>query len=105
MTAKIDLGIQILAAKVISAQTEASFVDQVVKQELEDDYCIVDKNGETHLYPSQILVVTTASCHVLYLFAKTIAPGKVKLIHRKKSIGADIRAPERYPKHLAVDHE
>ena len=102
VTGKYDLEGQILDAKVISSKFEpVSFVDQVFKQEF-TDYEIV--NGDPDL-PPQILVVSTTSSEIVFLYARDCAPGVVEFVSAKRRLLADIGLQERYGNLLAVDHE
>lgn len=100
VTARFDLGSQILSAKVISSKFEiVAFVDQVIKQEF-DEYCVADSE-----FPPQLLVVSTASCEIVFLYAQDCAPGIVEFRHAKKKLLVDLSLQERYGAHLAVEHE
>lgn len=102
VTGKHDLGGQILDAKIISSKFEpVSFVDQVMKQEF-TDYEIV--NGDQDL-PPQILVVSTTSCDIIFLYARERAPGFVEFVSAKKKLLANVGLGERHGNLLAVDHE
>jgi hypothetical protein len=104
--AKVDLGSQILSAKVISAkgQQEESAVDQIIKQELDDEY--YDANDPDQVsFPPQLLVVSTAACNVVFLFARNRAAGSVEFVFAKRRLLADVQVEEQYAKHVAVDHE
>jgi hypothetical protein len=105
VTAKIDLGSQILSAKVVSSRgQQESAVDQIIKQELDDGYC--DANGSDRVnFPPQLLVVSTAACNVVFLFAKNRAHGSVEFVSAKRKLLADVQVEEQYAKHVAVDHE
>ena len=104
VTAKVDLGTQILSAKVISSKTQLeSSVDQIIKQELDDDY---DVNGSDQItFPPQLLIVSTIACSVVFLFAKNRAPGVVEFVFAKRKLLSDAAMEEQYAKHIAVDHE
>lgn len=105
ITAKVDLGSQILSAKVISSKAYAeSLVDQIIKQELDDDY----ENGNDSdqiAFPPQLLVVSTVACNIVFLFAKNRGPGVVEFVFAKRKLLADASAEGQYARHLAVDHE
>jgi hypothetical protein len=105
VTAKVDLGSQILSAKVISSKGHhESAVDQIIKQELDGEYC--DANGSDQVdFPPQLLVVSTAACNVVFLFARNRAAGSVEFVFAKRKLLADVQVEEQYAKHVAVDHE
>jgi hypothetical protein len=105
VTAKVDLGSQILSAKVISSQIHAeSLVDQIIKQELDEDYCGINGSDQVTL-PPQLLVVSTVACNIVFLFAKNRAPGVVEFVFAKRKLLADAPVEGQYAKHVAVDHE
>jgi hypothetical protein len=105
VTAKVDLGSQILSAKVISSKgQQESVVDQIIKQELGDE-CYDANSSDQVGFPPQLLVVSTAACNVVFLFAKNRAPGSVEFVFAKRKLLADVQVEEQYAKHVAVDHE
>jgi hypothetical protein len=107
VTAKIDLGSQILSAKVLSSKawTQAdSYIDEIIKQELdEESHDVHGSDYETS--PPQLLVVSTAACNIIFLFAKDRAPGVAEFVFARRKILADTSIEADYAKHIAVDHE
>jgi hypothetical protein len=107
VTAKADLGGQILSAKAISSKawTQAdSYIDEIIKQELDEDYHDVHRsNQETS--PPQLLVASTAGCNIVFLFAKDRAPGVAEFVLAKRKMLADTSVEADCAKHIAVDHE
>jgi len=106
ITAKFDLGAQILAAKVISAPTQiATFIDQVIGQERDElRYMIKGKPiGDTQ--PPQILVASLVTGDLVFLYAKQYTPSDVRFVYGKRTLLGGIPLPERYGKHIAVDPE
>jgi hypothetical protein len=107
VTAKADLGGQILSAKAISSKawTQAdSYIDEIIKQELDEDYHDVHRsNKETS--PPQLLVVSTAGCNIVFLFAKDRGPGVAEFVLAKRKMLADTSVEADCAKHIAVDHE
>ena len=105
VTAKIDLGTQILSAKVISSKAKPdSLVDQIIKQELDDD-CCNNKGSDQLTFPPQLLVVSTAACNVVFFFAKNRAPGVVEFVSARRKLLTDASVVERHAAHVAVDQE
>lgn len=105
VTAKIDLGAPILAAKVISSASEHTpILDQIIKQE-QDEFSGIDGIDETHSLPPQILVISTGTSEMIFLFVKDYGIGNAQFVFAKKMLLADVSLPQRYCKHLAVDHE
>ena len=104
VTAKVDLGTQILSAKVISSKSQPdSLVDQIIKQELDDEYC--GKGPDQVTFPPQLLVVSTAACNLVFLFAKNRAPGVIEFISARRKLLTDASVVERHAAHVAVDQE
>lgn len=107
VTAKVDLGSQISSAKAISSKawTQAdSYIDEIIKQELDDDYD-EDDGSEQDTFPPQLLVVGTVACNIIFLFAKDRAPGIVEFVFAKRKLLADTSVEAEFAKHVAVDHE
>jgi hypothetical protein len=107
VTAKVDLGSQILSAKAISSKawTQADpYIDEIIKQELDDDYYEVN-SAEQEAFPPQLLVVSTVACSIVFLFAKNRGPGVVEFVCAKRKLLADTPVEAEYAKHVAVDHE
>lgn len=114
ITAKVDLGSQILSAKAISSRawTQADrYIDEIIEQKLDSDYHDVKgspngvKGSENDNFPPQLLVVSTVACNVVFLFAQDRAPGVVEFVCAKRRLLADTSGEAEYLKHLAVDHE
>jgi hypothetical protein len=127
VTAKIDLGSQIWAAKVTPTKAEPSaFIDAIIKQELikervsGKDSPYMDKAVEEALAeekktgitadtqdckPPQLLIVSLASAELLFLYAKNNSCGEVHFVFAKKLMLDDTALPDRYGTYLAIDHE
>ena len=100
VSAKVDLGAQILAARVISTWTEPlPFVEQVIKQECEDD-----AESDCQILPSELLVISMASSELIFLYARDTVVGTARFIYAKRKLPADVALPERFGKHLTVDY-
>jgi hypothetical protein len=107
VTAKADLGSQILSAKAISSKawTETdSYIDEITKQERDED-CHGVHRSDQETCPPQLLVVSTVACNIIFLFAKDRAPGVAEFLLAKRKILADTSVEADYAKHIAVDHE
>ena len=106
VTAKVDLGTQVLSAKVISSRSQPdSLLDQIIKQELEDDHHNYDNGTNQAKFPPQLLVVSTLACNIIFLFAKNRAPGVVEFVFAKRKLLAADQSKEQCAIHVAVDQE
>jgi len=94
---RLDLGCRILAAKVISYVDSTPFIDQVVKQEEQDE-------EDTKLAPpTQILVLTLDFCEIAFVYAEDVAPNRIKFRVARWKLPADVSSLGQYGRHLAVD--
>ena len=104
--AQLDLGTQILSAKVISAES------RVVKV---DNPKLINGSEETRFYingelwdasqPPQIVVLSTASSELVFVYAKILSNGFSQFVHARRHILGGRHWPRKYGKHLAVDSE
>jgi hypothetical protein len=104
VTAKFNLGAQILAAKVISARSEVvAIIDQVLLQERDEMRYVINGHAIDDDQPPQILVTSLASSELVFLYAKQLSPGDVRFVHGKRILLSGVSQIERYGKHLAID--
>lgn len=100
--AHLELGVRILAAEVISAESEvitqedAIFAQDVVKYTINGDQCPSDQ-------PPQIVVLSIATGELIFLYARTLLNGHTNFVYARRKIHRGIPWASKYGKHLAVD--
>ena len=108
VTAKVELGARILAAKVISARLEVvPVVEQILNQAREDERerYVIDGEEIDDETPPQLVVLSLATNKLVFLFAKDIALGKTRFIYANKEFLRSVSLAERFGSHIAVDPE
>jgi hypothetical protein len=108
VSAQVDFGAHILAAKVISARLEmVPVVEQILNQTREDDRerYVIDGEEIDDETPPQVVVLSLATNELVFLFARDIEFGKTRLVHAKKSFLRNVSLAERFGSHIAVDPE
>jgi hypothetical protein len=104
ITGKFDFRAHILAAKVISAASKPiNFPDQVVHQTVEDEEYIVKDKPLPECYPPHILVLSLASCELVFVYAQESLDGTVAFRCARRPVLLDIDLPDKYGRHLAID--
>lgn len=107
-TGKLDLQTQILAAKVISAKLEPiPVLEATLNQSGDDERFTVHGQPVNEGQPPQILVLSTASCQLIFVYAIERTDGSSRFVYAKRALlgGLPIRLAERIGRHLAVDPE
>lgn len=105
-TAKLDFGTQILAARVISAKVEiVPTIDAILKQERDQEQYSIHGRPVEDSHPPQLLVLSTFSNELIYIYAKEDSSGDARFVFAKKSLLRGMTLPIRQCRHMAVDHE
>lgn len=106
-TAKLDVGTQILNAKVISAKVEmVPTIDAILDQEKDEERYIVKGRPCSDDQPPQIVVLTTGTCELIYVYARTTSDGKnVEFVFARRALLGDVSLPESHFRHMAIDPE
>jgi hypothetical protein len=105
-TSKLDLGTQILAAKVISATTSiVPVVDAILKQERDHEQFSIRGRPIDNTHPAQILVLSTSGNELIYIYAKEDNSGGARLVFARRSLLRGVSLPERQCRYMAVDHQ
>jgi len=105
-TAKLDFGTEILAAQVISAKVQiVSTIHAILKQERDQEQYSIHGQPVEASHPPQILVLSTSSNELIYVYAKEDSSGDAKFVFAKKSLLRSINLPIRQCRHMAVDPE
>lgn len=104
---RLDLDTQILGAKVISAKVEViPAVDAILDQEYDEVRYMIGGKRCPHDHPPQILVITTTSNELVYVYARDLNDGKnIAFIYAKKTLPRNVINSERYSRHIAIDPE
>lgn len=105
-TAKLDFGTQILAAQVISAKLEVvPIIDLILKRERDQEQYSLDGEPIEESHPPQLLVLSTSSNELIYVYATENSSGDARFVFAKKSLLRGVNLPLRQCRHMAVDHE
>lgn len=105
-TAKLDFGTQILAAQVISAKLEVvPIIDLILKRERDQEQYSLDGEPIEESHPPQLLVLSTSSNELIYVYARENSSGDARFVFAKKSLLRGVNLPLRQCRHMAVDHE
>lgn len=103
-TAKLDFGVAISDAKVISADLEIiTVVDAIFNQERDQEMYSIAGVPVDETQPPQILVLITNDNELIYVYAREYATEDVRLVFAKRPFlrGADL--PDNQCRHVAVD--
>lgn len=105
-TAKLDFGTQILAAQVISAKLQVvPIIDLILKRERDQEQYSLDGQPIEEFHPPQLLVLSTSSNELIYVYARENSSGDARFVFAKKSLLRGVNLPLRQCRHMAVDHE
>ena len=105
-TAKLDFGVQITDAKVISAaSTIATVPSQIKRQDWDDEEFTIRGEPVAKGQPPQILVVSTLDNELIYVYAREDSAGNVRLVFAKRSLLRGAGLPEGQCRLVAVDSE
>lgn len=105
-TAKLNIGAQIMAAKVISAKSEkVPIVDAVLDQEWDEDRFLINGKVCSDDQPPQLVVLCTAAGELVYVYAKFAIDTGVRLVFAKRTILHGVSMFSKYGKHMAIDQE
>ncbi|KAK5943981.1 hypothetical protein PMZ80_003262 [Knufia obscura] len=103
--ADLELGVQILSAKVISAEEYVLSTEDAILENGRDEirYKIRGQPCDDS-QPPQIVVLSTALGELVYVYAKTLLNGSVQFVHaRRQILGDGYHWPRKYGKQLVVD--
>ncbi|KAK5316870.1 hypothetical protein LTR70_006117 [Exophiala xenobiotica] len=103
--ADLELGVQVLSAKVISAEEYVLPTEDAILENGRDEirYKVRGQPCDDS-QPPQIVVLSTALGELVYVYAKTLLNGNVQFVHaRRHVLGGDYHWPRKYGKQLAVD--
>jgi hypothetical protein len=104
-TAKLDFGTQILAAQVISAKLQiVPIIDAILKQERDQEQYSIHGQPIEDSHPPQLLVLSTSSNELIYVYAREDSSGDARFVFAKRSLLRGVNLPVRQCRHMAVDH-
>ena len=104
VTAKYNVGSQILAADVLSADKEAiPVLEQVLEQKHETERFLINGKPVANDVPPQILVITIATGQVLFLYAKTPYQGDTHFFPAKLTMPREVASSQSFGRQVAVD--
>lgn len=102
--AHLDLGTQILSAKVISAEARVVKVaDPALLEGREETQFFLQGEPWDASQPPQIVVLSTASSELVFVYAKVLSNGSSQFVHARRHILGGRHWPRKYGKHLAID--
>ena len=103
---KLDLHTQILAANVISAKVEPiPVLEATLNQSGDEERFTIKGRPVEEGQPAQFLVLSTASCHLIFVYAKQLHDGSVRMVTAKRVLIGGLTSAQKLGRHLAVDHE
>ena len=104
MIADLEVGVQVLSAKVISAEEYTISIEDAILDNGRDEvrYRI---RGQTcdDTQPPQIVVLSIASSELVFVYAKNLPNGTTRFVYAKRHILGGMHWPAKYGKHLAID--
>lgn len=104
--AHLDLGTQILSAKVISAEARVVKVaDPALLEGREETQFFLQREPWDASQPPQIVVLSTASSELVFVYAKVLSNGSSQFVHARRHILGGRHWPRKYGKHLAIDSQ
>ncbi|KAK5044497.1 hypothetical protein LTR84_010708 [Exophiala bonariae] len=105
-TAKLDFGTQILAAQVVSAKLQiVEIMDEIIKQERDQEQYSLHGHPIDDSHPPQLLVLSTSSNELIYIYARENSSGDARFIFAKRSLLRGVNLPLRQCRHMAVDSD
>jgi hypothetical protein len=105
-TGKLDFHTQILAAKVISAKLEPiPVLEATLNQSGDDERFTINSQPVKEGHPPQILVLSTASSQVIFVYAQERYDGSARFVYAKRPLLGGLSLAEGACRHLAVDPE
>jgi len=104
--ASLELGVQILAAKVISAEAHTIPIEDAILANGRDEvrYKLRGQDYDDTL-PPQIIVLSIASSELVFAYAKNLPTGTARFVYAKRHIMGNMHWPSKYGKNLAIDSE
>lgn len=104
VVAELELGVQILAAKVISAESYfLSFPDAILENGRDEVRFKIRGEPCEDDQPPQIVVLSVASSELVFLYARNLPNGEVQFIQARRSILGGLPLPVPFGKQLAID--
>jgi hypothetical protein len=105
-TCKLDLSVNILAATVISSTIETvSTLEQTLHQTVEDEKFTINGHLVGEDEPAQILVLSTSSCELYFLYVHQAYDGSNRFIYAKRPLLVGTNLSQQLGVHLAKDPE
>ena len=104
--ADLEIGTQILSAKVVSAEEHILSTEDAILENGRDEtrYKIRDEPCPDD-QPAQIVVLSLTTGDLVFVYAKTSANGQVNFIHARRQILPTKSLQKKYGRLLAVDSE
>lgn len=104
--AHLELGAQILSAKVISAEERVISVSDPILDNGRDEVQFLIK-GEPcgNSQPPQVVVLSTVLSELVFVYARNLPNGSTQFVHARRHIMGGKHWPRKYGKHLAIDSE
>jgi hypothetical protein len=104
VTGRLDFQTSILDAKVLSAKLEAiPTLEAIQHQTGASERFTIDGQPIAEDHPPQILVLSTSSSHLVFVYARQGYDGDVRFVYAKRHIMGDYFPATRLCRHLAVD--
>ena len=105
ITGKLDFQTQILAAKVVSAHVEPiPVLEATLEQEIYSTFVLRGKPVPED-QPPQLLVLSTASSEIIFVYAKDLYDGSVSFRYARRPLLGGVDLPSRFCRQMAVDSE
>lgn len=103
---KLDIRDTILAANVISSKVETvPTLEQTLHQTVEDEKFTVNGRAVSEDEPPQVLVLSTASSELVFLYVHQSYEGPPRFVYAKRSLLAGLDLEQQLGIHLAKDQE
>jgi hypothetical protein len=106
VTGRLDFQTSILEAKVLSAKLEAIPILEAIKHQTgASERFTFGGQPIAEDHPAQILVLSTSTSHLVFVYAKQCYNGDTRFVYAKRHIMGDYFPATRLCRHLAVDPE
>jgi hypothetical protein len=106
VTAKLELQTEILAANVISAKLEPiPVLEATINQSGDEERFAINGEPIQDDHPAQILVLSTASSHLIFVYAHEQLDGSCHFVYAKREVVGGHRPALKLGRSLAVDPE
>lgn len=103
VVAELELGVQILAANVVSAEAYLLPLQDAILENGRDEvrFRIRGQPCEDD-QPPQIVILSTASSEFVFVYAKDLPNGEVQFVAARRLILGSLPLPRAYGKHMAI---